>query len=227
MTSRTLFYVPIVHSQSDMGSLSDSIRKVTLQKLGERTWRRKNNLIERLWSGIEETLDTLSLAYGQTRVYQDGLPVCGKELDIVTELAKKGSPNHQLLVRLMEKGATIMGTESAELLIEEYHLIKRILESGDVKKALEIEAMQKAASDLLLGKRDEFIAARIATTLQAGETGILFLGLLHNVAGCLPEDIHVLYPLNRPLTASHKVVIPRPRQGHSRAGSGGNPESAK
>jgi hypothetical protein len=182
-----------------MGSLSDSVRKVTLQKLGERTWRRKHNLIERFWSGIEDILDTLSLAYGQTRVYQDGLPVCGKELDIVTELAKKGSPNHLLLSRLMEKGATVMGTESAELLIEEYHLIKRILESGDVKKALEIEAMQKAASDLLLVKRDAFIAARIATTLQAGETGILFLGLLHNVAGCLPEDIQVLYPINRPL----------------------------
>lgn len=206
MTSRTLFYIPIIHTQSDMGSLSDSIRKVTLQKLGERTWRRKNNLIKRFWSGIEETLNTLSLAYGQTRVYQDGLPVCGKEIDIVTEIAKKGSPNHQLLVRLMEKGATIMGTESAELLIEEYHLIKRILESGEAKKALEIEAMQKADSDLVLGKRDAFIAARIATTLQAGETGILFLGMLHNVADGLPEDVHVLYPVNRPLDKKGKII---------------------
>ena len=199
MTSRTLFYFPIIHTQSDMGALSESIRKVTLQKLGERIWRRKINLIERFWSGIEDILNTLSLSYAQTRVYQDGLPVCGKEMEIVTEIAKKGSPNHQLLVRLMEKGATIMGTESAELLIEEYHLIKKILESGEVKKAIEIEARQKAASDLLLGKRDAFIAARIATTLQAGETGILFLGMLHNVADCLPEDIQVLYPINRPL----------------------------
>ena len=199
MTSRTLLYFPIVHSQSDMGALSESIRKVTLQKLGERVWRRKVNLIKRFWSEMENILDKLSLSYAQTRVYQDGLPVCGKELDIVTELAKKGSPNHQILVRLMEKGATVMGTESAELLIEEYHLIKRILETGDVKEAIEIEAMQKAASDLLLKKRDEFIAARIDQTLQAGETGILFLGMLHNLAGLLPEDIHVLYPLNRPL----------------------------
>ena len=199
MTSRTLFYIPIVHSQSDMGTLSESIKKVTLQKLGERTWREKHNLIERFWSEIETTLDTLSLSYAQTRVYQDGLPVCGKEIEIVTEIAKKGSPNHQLLVRLMKKGATIMGTESAELLIEEYHLIKKILESEDVKKALEIEALQKAASDLLLGKRDVFIAERIATTLREGETGLLFLGLLHDVAGFLPEDIHVHYPINRPL----------------------------
>ena len=200
MTSRTLLYFPIVHSQLDMGALSESVRKVTLQKLGERVWRRKVNLVKRFWYDVENILNKLTLSYAQTRVYQDGLPVCGKELDIVAELAKKGSPNHRILVLLMEKGATVMGTESAELLIEEYHLIKKILETGDVKDAIAIEARQKAASDLLLKKRDEFIAARIDQTLQPGETGLLFLGMLHNPAVLLPEDIHVHYPLNRPLT---------------------------
>jgi hypothetical protein len=178
-----------------MGALSESVKKVTLQKLGERVWRRKVNLVSRFWSDVENTLDKLNLSYTQTRVYQDGLPICGKELDIVTELAKKGSPNHQILVHLMEKGAMVMGTESAELLIEEYHLIKKILETGDVKDATAVEIRQKAASDLLLKKRDEFIAARIGQTLQAGETGVLFLGLLHNPVVFLPEDIHVHYPL--------------------------------
>ena len=204
MISRTLLYFPIIHSQLDMGALSESIRKVTLRKLGERVWRRKVNLVKRFWSDVEVILNKLTLSYAQTRVYQDGLPVCGKELDIVTELAKKGSPNHQILVRLIEKGATVMGTESAELLIEEYHLIQSILKTGDVQDAVAIEGRQKAASDLLLKKRDEYIAARIDQTLQAGETGILFLGMLHNPAVLLPEDIHVRYPLNQPLTTSHK-----------------------
>jgi len=198
MPSRTLLYFPVVHSPLDMGALSESVRKVTLRKLGERVWQRKVNLVKRFWSEVENVLDKLTLSYAQTRVYQDGLPVCGKELDIVTELAKKGSPNHRILVRLMEKGATIMGTESAELLIEEYHLIKRILETGDVKDARAIEVMQRSASDLLLKKRDEFIAARIDETLQRGETGILFLGLLHNPAVLLPADINVLYPMHKP-----------------------------
>ena len=199
MASRTLLYFPIIHTQADMGALSESVRKVTLQKLGERVWRQKINLVKRFWSDVENILNKLSLSYAQARVYQDGLPVCGKELDIVTELAKKGSPNHQILVRLMEKGATVMGTESAELLIEEYHLIKKILETGDVKDAIAIEVRQKAASDLLLKKRDEFIAARIDQTLQARETGILFLGMLHNISALLPEDMEVSYPMNRPL----------------------------
>ena len=201
MASRTLLYIPIIHSQSDMGALSESIRKVTLQKLGERVWRQKVNHVRRFWSDVEKILNNLTLSYAQTRVYQDGLPVCGKELDIVTELAKKGSPNHQILARLIEKGATIMGTESAELLIEEYHLIKKILETGDAKDAIAIEARQKSASDLLLKKRDQFIAARIDKTLQPGETGVLFLGMLHNPALLLPGDMKVSYPMNRPLTA--------------------------
>ncbi len=199
MTSRTLLYFPIIHTQTDMGALSESIRKVTLQKLGERVWRRKINLVKQFWADLESNLNKRSLDYNQTRLYQDGLPVCGKELDIVTELAKKGSPNHELLVRLMEKGATVMGTESAELLIEEYHLIKKILETGNVHDAMAIEARQKAAGDLLLAKRDAFIAEKIATTLQAGETGVLFLGMLHNLASLLPADIEVSYPMNRPL----------------------------
>ena len=204
MTSRTLLYFPIVHSQSDMGALGESIRKVTLQKLGERVWRRKVNLIDRFWSDAESILDALSLSYALTRVYQDGLPVCGKELEIVAELAKKDSPNHRLLDRLRAKGATIMGTESTELLIEEYKLTKRILEAGDVQKALDIEAEHKATSDYLLEKRDAFIAARIDQTLQAGETGILFLGMLHNLDGRLSKDINVLYPMNRPFDKRKK-----------------------
>ena len=53
MTSRTLLYFPIIHTQTDMGALSESIRKVTLQKLGERVWRRKINLVKQFWTDLE------------------------------------------------------------------------------------------------------------------------------------------------------------------------------
>ncbi len=218
MPSRVLYYFPIVHNQSDMGSLSEPIRKITLKKLGERVWRRKAVLIERFWRGIGETLDALSLPYAQTRIYQDGLPVCekeGEEKRIVAEAVQMGSANYQLLVRLQEKGATIMGTECAELLVEEYTLIKKIFDAADAKKPLQIEAVREAASDLLLAKRDVFIAERIDRTLQAGETGVLFLGILHDLAGRLPADIQVHYPINRPsykkrtsLVSSVSISVP-------------------
>jgi hypothetical protein len=196
MPSRTLLYFPIVHSQSDMGALGESIRRVTLQKLGERVWHRKINLIKQFWSEVEDTLNGLPLSYPNILLYQDGLPVCGKEAEIVAELAQKGSPNHRLLARLMANGAKIVGTESAELLIEEYRLTRNILESGGYAEATQVEARQKSASDLLLDRRDAFIAERIDGTLPEGGTGILFLGVLHDLDGRLPGDIVVLYPMS-------------------------------
>lgn len=179
-----------------MGALGKALKKVTQQRLGQRVWRRKVDLVERFWLSVEKIIfKTLSLPYGQTRVYQDGLPVCDKEAEIVAEIARMGSPNHQLLLKLKEKGATVMGTESAELLIEEYKLTKKVLKAEDAKEAVKIEALQQVASDQLLEKRDAFIAARIDATLQAGETGLLFLGMLHKSAALLPADIQVIYPL--------------------------------
>lgn len=203
-TIRTLIYIPIVHNQSDMGSLGEAIRKITLQKLGIRAWHQKINLINRFWLTVEEALSHLALVYEHTRLYQDGIPVCGKELDIVQELAKNGSLNHQLLVRLIDKGAIIMGTESPQLLIEEYQRTHHVLDSGNLQESMRVEAAQQTAGDLLLAKRDAFIAARIDQSLEAGETGILFIGMLHNVAACLPEDIRVHYPIHRPIDPMEK-----------------------
>ena len=198
MSERTLYHYPIVHSQAEMGAFSETIKKVTLEKLGERVWRRKVALIGELWRGIEEAIDALALDYPRTRVYQDGLPICGKESEIVSDIAGGGSPNHQLLLRLQKRGATIMGTESPELLLEEYALLKKVLEGKDAKEISKAEAAQEAASNLILKKRDAFIADRIGETLQAGETGVLFLGILHDLSGRLPVDIQVQYPFNMP-----------------------------
>lgn len=198
MASRTLIYFPVMHSQSEMGALGQSIMKVTQQRLGREVWDRKVDLVARFWTSVEAIVfNDLALPYAQVRVYQDGLPICDKVAEIVADIAKMGSPNHQLLLRLKEKGATIMGTESAELLVEEYHLAKRILEAKDAREAMQIEARQKASSDLLLERRDAFIAARIDQTLQVGETGLLFLGMLHDPLGRLSADLQVICPLGR------------------------------
>lgn len=198
MPERILYHYPIVHSQSEMGAFSETIRKVTLEKLGGRVWRRKVALIGQLWRGIEESVDALALDYARTRVYQDGLPVCGKESEIVSDIARLGSPNHQLLLRLQARGAAIMGTESPDLLLEEYALLKKVLQGEDAKEVLQAEAMHEAASNFILKKRDTFIAARIGETLQVGETGVLFLGILHDLSGLLPADIQVQLPIDMP-----------------------------
>lgn len=196
--TRTLIYFPILHSQADMGGFRESIRKATLQRSGERAWKRKVTLIEERWAKIEKAIDGLNLAYEKVRLYQDGLPVCGREEQIVADLAEAGSRNHRLLLRLMKKGARLMGTESAALLLEEYELEKCVLSAGSNLDRAGMPARFQALSSSLLKRRDGFIAGRIQTTLLQGETGILFLGLLHSLQEWLEKDIRVLYPIDQP-----------------------------
>jgi hypothetical protein len=85
-----------------------------------------------------------------------------------------------------------MGTESPELLVEEYQLAAAAFASGATVRT---RIRQKQLRDSLIEKRDRYIAARINATLGAGETGILFMGMLHEVARYLDSDIDVICPL--------------------------------
>ncbi len=189
---RTLIHVPIVHTQADMGALSESIQRLKMRKLGRKGWERNVNLVNKLWTQIEQAIQSLALSYERVRLYQDGLPVCGRELEIVTELAKAGSRNHQLLLHLREQGATIMGTESSELLVEEYQLVKELFVPGLRGVSASGEAPRRALRDSLLRRRDQYIARRISDTLLRGETGLLFLGMLHSVEPWVDKDIRVV-----------------------------------
>jgi hypothetical protein len=188
--NRRLIHVPIIHTQADMGALGEAFKRAVINQLGERKWQLKVDLVERAWTAIEQALAELNLRYELVRIYQDGLPVCGHELRIVTELARAGSRNHRLLLRMHQRGATIMGTESAELLVEEYQLAKQLLANS--KTLQPRNGAEQNLARTLLKRRDEFIAARINDTLKPGETGIVFLGLLHSLRGKLAPDIELI-----------------------------------
>jgi hypothetical protein len=195
---RTLIYIPIIHTQADMGALSPAIQRLKVKELGRKGWERNVKLVNKLWAQIEQSIESLALPYQRVRLYQDGLPVCGREVEIVKELAKAGSRNHGLLGRLSEKGATLMGTESSELLVEEYELFKEDFASGKGELARGEEPRRKALRDSLLKRRDEYIARRINETLRAGETGLIFLGMLHSLGSWLDKDIRVVYLMHPP-----------------------------
>ena len=187
-----------------MGALSEPIQRLKVKRLGRKGWERNVNLVDKLWSEIEQAIESLVLPYGRVRIYQDGLPVCGREVEIVAELAKAGSRNHRLLLRLKEKGATIMGTESSELLVEEYQLVKEAFALGTPQVATRGEARRKALRDSLLKRRDQYMACRVNGTLRTGETGLIFLGMLHSVGPWLDKDIQVVYPIHQPLNRGEK-----------------------
>jgi len=195
---KELICVPIVHTAADMGGLARSARRLAVSKLGRQTWRQSVDVIGQMWAHIRRTVEGWEIPWEKVRLYQDGLPLCGREKEIARDLAKAGSPNHQLLVSLMSKGATLMGTESGELIVEEYRLAQEILAAKDPEDADRIEAQHKARSRSLIVCRDHFIAGRINESLRAGEIGLLFLGLLHSIEPHLAKDIRVTYPIYKP-----------------------------
>ena len=195
---RKLVYIPIIHTQADMGALGPSLERMKVSKLGRLGATRQAGLVAKMWDEIERVVENLPVVAGKVRVYQDGLPVCGNEQQIVSQLAAAGNRNHRLLLRLQARGAVLMGTESPELLVEEYQLLTSALASGLAGKAARAEARQKPLRDVLLERRDRYIAGRINTTLAGGETGILFLGMLHAANRYLDPGIRVVYPIRSP-----------------------------
>jgi len=198
MGKRELIYIPIVHTLADMGALGESVKEASFEKIGKTAWKQKMNLIDQLWTKIETCVDLFKLDYEKVHLYQDGLPVCGKEEEIVRELAETGSRNHELLVRLMEKGAQLVGTESPELLEEEYHSYKELLSAESPVSLSRREKMQEEKAKVLLQKRDRFMARRINDDLPAEHVGILFVGMLHSLWHYVDPAIRMTYPIGRP-----------------------------
>ncbi len=189
---RRLVWVPIVHTQEDMGGLREPVKDEYVRRAGQARWEAHLRSVNAFWKEIRQAIEDLRLDYPRVRLYQDGLPVCDHDEKIVRELAEQGSVNHRLLADLMDRGARITGTESPQLIVQEYELNRRLLGVDERKRpsAMQSRVLHESARQLL-EKRDQFIANRIAETLQPQEQGLIFLGMLHSLKGRLPADIQV------------------------------------
>ena len=239
---RRLIYVPIVHTTADMGSQAEALEREHVRRHGRGEWARARRLIDEVWEGLRKRLLALDLDYCTVRIYQDGLPVCGRELGIVREVAQAGSRNYTLILELLDRGAMLEGTESPVLLREEYERIRSALPKESVPRgrmqtglpaegsaqAGELDATAESRkagspdqareecaseSERILRQRDEFIARRVDESLKEGEMGILFIGLMHRVDRFLPADIEVQYLIHR-LPFYITAGEPGQRRGH-------------
>ncbi len=175
-----LIYVPVVHSTAEMGSAAPAYKAAFVARYGESKWAERSAEFDTIWRTIADTIKKRGVDLKHIKLYQDSLPVCGHEKELVHDLASQGSRKHQLLEDLMREGGMLVGTESPALLLDEY----KLLQSPE-------RTEEKAAA--LLEARDRFIAGQIDATLGDDEIGILFMGALHKVARFLPERIKVEY----------------------------------
>jgi hypothetical protein len=190
--TRVLVWVPILHAAADHGSLSGAVKAQYVRRHGATGWDRHAAAIAAVWRNIRTVIDDLRLDPRTVRLYQDGLPDGGHELEVVRALAAAGSPNHRILAELVARGAKLTGTESVNLLREEYEYATRTLRAlTDAPPGAPAAPGTAGFGAELLARRDRYIADRIAATLVPGETGLLFLGLLHSLDGLLPPDVAV------------------------------------
>ena len=189
---RKLIVIRIVHAPTDMGSASGALEKAGISTLGRVRWQENQKKIESFWLELEKEVEGLGLDVEKLRIYQDGLPCAGALGErIVRETAAKGSKNYQIVQKLMDRGAKIEATESADLLRLEYGYIKALLEAKTDEERRGAEERYNQVKDNLLEERDLFIARAIDASLKDGETGLLFIGASHSVLPKIAGDIEV------------------------------------
>ena len=193
---RKLLIIPIFHTDVDMGSFKEKINEITEKQFGKVELQNHRRDIVKFWEELDKIIEKRikDIDISVLRIYQDGHAVGGPiGIKIAKEIAERGSRNHQIIMRLINRGAVLMKTESIDLLKEEYFLIKSMVMAKTPVDGERAAMEYRKRKDEILKKRDKHIAENIDKTLKEDETSILFIGAAHNVEKELPSDIVVDY----------------------------------
>jgi len=202
---RTLLYVPILHTSADLGSLSKEVTERGIARLGEEVWAQHRETVAGFWRSVREFFDGVD-ATGM-KLYQDGMVTDGEiGRRIVEDTAKAGSPNYQLVQQLLDRGASLVKTEDFGLVKQEYDRLTALTRAKSMKSKLLAVARYKLTKASLLAKRDAFVSIRIDETLQTGQTGILFMGALHEVM--VAADIRLEEIKDRQKVREYQKLLP-------------------
>jgi len=192
---RRLIYVPIIHTNTDLGSLAQGLEIKTKRVVKTTSWRKHKIIVENYWAEIARYWENKNVS--GFKIFQDGMPTNGTVgQKMVADLSRKGSINYKIVKQLTEKGAILTKTEDPDLLKEEYFLTKELVERKSFLGGLFAFLRYKWRRGGLLTERDNYIAKRIDESLQEGETGICFLGVYHRMLQKLSPDFTVVYLKN-------------------------------
>ena len=196
---KLLIYVPILHTQKEAGEILRSLKGDEAERPTDTLLAEQEKSIKEMWDGIYEKIQKTNISYRSMRIYQDAMPVCGREKEIAEKLARKASRNHQLILDLLKKGANLEGTEDPDLLIEEYDNLSQLIGKASVSIQSYRDSLNKYKENgvKLMKQRDAFIAERIISTLKEGETPLVFMGVRHELEKLLQPDFVINYIIYR------------------------------
>lgn len=197
---RRLLYVPIIHTDPDLGSLAEGIEAQAKLVVGASRWQKHKETVHLYWQQIAACCAQVPAS--GLKIFQDGLPIDGPAGEnLVKDLANQGSVNHEIIAHLLERGAELVDTEDPTLLKEEYTLTRELMQSKSNKDGPQALSLYRWRKDRLLKARDIYISRRINARLVEGETGICFLGAYHRIFPYVAKDI-ALIPLKDPAQVS-------------------------
>lgn len=187
---RKLLYVPVIHVESDLGSIAPAIDKRSTQICGRERWERHKHTVSTFWDNIEKYFKKLNA--DNLKIYQDGLMADGElGQKIIEEGAQKGSRNYRIILDLIKRGGEIRKTEDIALLKEEYNRILKLAQSKSLWERTTAYIGYRFHRDKLMDKRNRFIADTINQTLKAEEMGVLFIGAYHDVLSLIAKDVAI------------------------------------
>ncbi len=190
---RTLIYIPVIHSGSDMGTIAGDISQKGTAELGEENWHTHIKTVEKYWDVIAAYCDKLQFKKNGLKIYQDGMVANGEIASkIIEDNLKMGSRNYKIISGLLNRGAEIVKTEDFGLVKKELEIYKSVSTSSSLLKKVFKVLLIKIKRKALMKKRDALIAESISKTLLPAETGLLFLGAYHHILNKLPADIEVV-----------------------------------
>lgn len=114
-----------------MGRAEELFREAGISALGVEEWLRHKREIDNYWDTVEEKLweKLEDCRMGSVKLYQDTHVVGGRGVEMVKKIAERGSRNHQLLLELIERGATLVRTENFGLVRKEHALIRTMTDA--------------------------------------------------------------------------------------------------
>ncbi len=186
---RTLYYVPMIHSDKELSDTGRIIKMLREKIYGKSAGDHDEMAIENLWEKIRLWVhQTIKDARGLV-IYQDSMPAGPREkirqlFDLI--LAEHSqSPLFRFTKELIDMGAVLEGTEDINLLVKRVAFYREIYHVAEKCQLIDVEnfMLRKIGElDELVLQADRFIAKRINETLPEGGRGILFMGYRHRVA---------------------------------------------
>ena len=186
---RTLYYVPMIHTDKDLSDLGLTIKMLREKAYGKSTSAHDERAIEDLWKKTRLWVhQTVKDARGLI-IYQDGMPVGPREkIRQLFDLVLAEHPESPLFIltkELIDMGAVLEGTEDTNLVIKRAAVYREIYQTAEKCQNLSdiqnLIVKKVEEQDNLVLQADRFIAKRIDQTLLEGERGILFMGHRHKV----------------------------------------------